>query len=169
MARNGKFPRKPIRVYFIPGYTPQFRTLRTAISSHESWKACELVEEDATRLQYRISQGEMDDSRCHVMFIDLVGSERVRRDTEEVLELIRLTRSLGRGLPFKPIFVFFSNDAELRSSFERLNPSERSALERYFRLEPTESAEGLREGLQVLHSRITAEWMARPTSSNSLL
>jgi hypothetical protein len=108
----------------------------------------------------------MDDARRHVMFIDM---GEVGQDLEELLDLIRLTRSHGRDLLLKPIFVLFSNSDELKSAFEHFRPSERSALEKYFRLEPAESAEGLRDRLEVLHSRITAEWMAKPRSSNSLL
>jgi pimeloyl-ACP methyl ester carboxylesterase len=158
----------PNRVYFVPGYTKSFRALREAILSTSGWPFCDIIEEDTYRLLYAMSRRQMESGRC-VMIIDFVFSDSNRHDTEHVLDLIRLTRSLGRALPFKPIFVFFSKQDELVQLFERLGSSEKEALERYIRLEPWEAGEDASERLQILYSRVDTEWKERPQSSNSLL
>jgi predicted alpha/beta hydrolase family esterase len=133
----------PDRVYFVPGYTSSFRALGEAIKSPAVWPFCEIVEEDAFRLLHSMGHRPQMDGRRRVIIIDLVYSDSNRHDTESVLELIRLMRSLGRALSFKPIFVFFSKQDELVKLFERLGSSEKSALGRYIRLVLASGIEGL--------------------------
>jgi pimeloyl-ACP methyl ester carboxylesterase len=169
-------PSKPVRIYFVPGYTDSFRRLQEAISSQQGWHDCKFVHQDARRLQHHIERAMVDDSLCHVLFIDLVESHRGRKETEHAIEVIRVARSLGHGLSFKPIFVFFSKKKDLQQTLlhmeqdlRQITPSNRAALERYFHLEPARSDHEMSERVQAILSRIRTEWSTSPKSSTGAL
>jgi len=71
---------------------------------------------------------------------------------------------MGRKIPLKPIFVFFSPARELMPIFDGLPPDEGSKLKNYFRLEPTKSAVTLRQRLEELHGQVTQSWDTAPQS-----
>jgi pimeloyl-ACP methyl ester carboxylesterase len=160
---------KIMRLYFVPGYKSPFKELRHEILRQKVWSGVEIIDEDPTRLQYGLSHGMMDDSRCHIMFIDFVAAECDRGELEQAVELIRLSRSLGRTLSLKPVFVIYSKVVEFRKLVGKLKQLEQDALSRYFFLEQDQSPEQFSKEVNALYSRIVNEWLARPHSSVTLL
>jgi pimeloyl-ACP methyl ester carboxylesterase len=160
---SGKPKRIPIQTYLVPGYCDYFRMLKEAIDKNSNWNSCRPIQNDVTRLKYGLERSPMNPSNGHVFFIDISSHE------PEILEFLSITRSFGRALPLKPIFIFYSNEKDLKGFMDRLDQMARKQLSRYYVINKTDSHDDLESRLSVMYDRILSEWKSNPRSSASML
>jgi len=159
---------RPLRAYLAPGYTEEFRHLRTAISAVWVEYPVEFEEEDIVRLEFSINNGGFSDRFDNIFFIDFANHNFTPGKIPDLLNFIEHVRERGRSMARKPLFVAYSNPQELDKFFSSgaLRASEARDLNRYFKLAPGGSS--LAE-LQELRRRAEEEWATRPKSSPSRL
>jgi hypothetical protein len=112
-------PTSTIQVYFVPEHK-RFDNLRVILSKHEEMNL--FKEDDAYRMWGWFQRHQMDYDGRYVIFIDLYQSME-RKDIKNALDLIRDVRAAGRHIAFKPLFVFFSDEVELKEVFQFLRKS----------------------------------------------